>query len=195
MTHNAKSTRTDPGRRSVRLLSMLLIALVAPGCDRGGPVPPGRGRVLLVGLDAATLRVVTPLMQEGLLPNLARIANAGVHGPLQSFLPLESPRIWNTIATGKVPEKHGILSFTKRQPDGSSALYLSADRKTHALWNITSDAGLATAVINWWTTFPPDRIDGVMVSDHLSPKKVEEIRGLFNASDTDPAAPTTHPSS
>ena len=195
MTLNAKATRTDPGRRSARLLLAVLIALVEPGCDRSGPVLPDRSRVLLVGLDAATLRVAAPLMEEGLLPNLARIAQQGVHGSLQSFLPLHSPRIWNTIATGKVPEKHGILTFTKPQPDGSSALYLSSDRKTHALWNITSDAGLATAVINWWTTFPPERIDGVMVSDHFFPKEVEKKRRFFGASGAGPTAPTTHPAS
>jgi len=195
MTLNAKAMRTDPGRRSARLLLLLLIALVEPGCDRSGPALPDRGRVLLVGLDAATFRVAAPLMEEGLLPNLARIAQAGVHGPLQSFLPLHSPRIWNTVATGKVPEKHGILTFTNPRPDGSSALYLSSDRKTHALWNITSDAGLATAVINWWTTFPPERIDGVMVSDHLFPAEIEKKRRLFNVSGASPTAPTTHPAS
>lgn len=195
MTLNAKSTQKDLGARSARLLLAVLIALVAPGCDRSGPQQPGRGRVLLVGLDAATLRVAAPLMEEGLLPNLARIAQQGVHGPLQSFLPLHSPRIWNTIATGKVPEKHGILTFTHPQPDGSSALYLSSDRKTHALWNITSDAGLSTAVINWWTTFPPERIDGVMVSDHLFPAEIEKKRRLFNVSGASPTGPTTHPES
>lgn len=193
MTLNAKAMRTNSGRRGARLLWVLLIALAGPGCDRSAPAPPDSGRVLLIGLDAATFRVVAPLMEEGLLPNLSRIAQAGVHGPLQSFLPLHSPRIWNTIATGKVPEKHGILTFTTQRPDGSSALYLSSDRKTHALWNITSDAGLATAVINWWTTFPPERIDGVMVSDHLFPAEIEKKRRLFNVSGASPTGPTTHP--
>lgn len=74
MTLNAKSTRRDSGRRSARLLLAVLIALVELGCDRSGPLLPGRGRVLLVGLDAARLRVAAPLMKKGLLPNLARIA-------------------------------------------------------------------------------------------------------------------------
>lgn len=177
--------RTSPVQR------LLLLALAALACDPGGAARDG-GRVLLVGLDAATLRVAGPLLQEGLLPSLARIAGEGVHGPLQSFLPLHSPRIWTTIATGKVPEKHGILTFTRPLADGSNALYLSSDRKTHALWNITSDAGLATVVINWWTTFPPEVVDGVMISDHLFVGELDRKRALFGAA-AGPVGATAYP--
>lgn len=171
-----------------------LAFLLGLGCHQGTQ-PHAKGRVLLIGLDGATLRVVEPLMHEGRLPNLSRIAAEGVHGPLQSFPPLHSPRIWNTIATGKVPEKHGILSFARARADGSQSLYLSSDRLTHALWNITSDAGLTTAVLNWWTTFPPERINGVMVTDHLLPEQVAELLALFQAPGSTPAAPTTYPPS
>jgi len=87
-------------------------AALALGCGHGP------GRVLVVGIDGATLRVVAPLLAAGRLPNLAALAREGVHGPLRSMPPLESPRIWNTIATGKVPEKHGITGFTHTDAQG-----------------------------------------------------------------------------
>src|SRR6185295_2655283 len=39
-------------------------------------------------------------------------------------------------------------------------------RKGLALWNILSDAGKSVAVVNWLITYPPEKINGVMISDH-----------------------------
>ena len=157
----------------MRLLALALVVLLV-ACDRA-PAPPGR--VLLVGIDGATLRIIEPLMAEGRLPHLAQIARRGVGGPLRSIRPLLSPRIWNSIATGKRPGKHGIAKFAFKE-DGVRQLYMSHHRKTHALWNIVSDAGKTVAVINWWNTQPPELIRGVMVSDHASPARAEELRTL-----------------
>ena len=126
------------------------LALCLLGC---GWKPPGR--VILIGIDGATLRIASPLLEAGRLPNLKRIADAGASGALRSFVPLFSPRIWTTIATGKVPEKHGIAGFTFDDGDGQR-LYLSLHRESSALWNIVSDAGGVVGVVNWWNTYPPD---------------------------------------
>jgi len=150
-----------------------------------------RGRVLLVGIDGASPRIARPLLAAGRLPNLARIADEGVWGPLQSQLPLASPRIWNTIATGKTPEKHGIRSFVRRDGDHLELL-LSSDRRTHALWNIVSDAGLRVGVVNFWNTYPPERIDGVMVSDHLLPAEVQGRQTVAKAG-APPPGPLVYP--
>jgi predicted AlkP superfamily phosphohydrolase/phosphomutase len=154
---------------------------------------PGGQRVLLIGIDGATLRVASPLMQQGRLPVLRGIGEVGVAGPLRSHQPLVSPRIWTSIATGKLPEKHGILSFA-REMEGSSEvkLYLGSDRKVHALWNMVSDAGMSVGVVNWWNTYPPDRIRGVIVSDHLLPSEVRGRRLLTRAAAPE-AAPLIHP--
>jgi predicted AlkP superfamily phosphohydrolase/phosphomutase len=145
---------------------LLLPLLLACGIGNGGT-----GRVLLVGIDGATLRVAGPLMAEGRLPNLERVGRIGVYGPLRSHFPLSSPRIWTSIATGKSPEKHGILGFAREVSSGQR-LYLSLDRKVHALWNIASDAGLTVGVVNWWNTYPLEKIRGVMVSDHVLPGEI-----------------------
>jgi len=162
----------------VRLLALMLVLMLA-ACSRD-PAPPGR--VLIVGVDGATLRIIEPLMAEDRLPHLAEIAQRGVGGPLRSIRPLLSPRIWNSIATGKRPGKHGIAKFAFEK-DGVRQLYMSHHRKTHALWNIASDASKTVAVINWWNTQPPEKIRGVMVSDHASPARAEELRTLGAASD------------
>ncbi|MEE3327184.1 MAG: alkaline phosphatase family protein [Myxococcota bacterium] len=165
----------------------LIVVLSLLGCSQGEPERPP-GRVLLIGIDGASPRVVEPMMAEGRLPALASLAKDGVYGPLRSVLPLYSPRIWNTIATGRKPNDHGVISFVKPDPDNKNKknpkrdreLYLSTDRKTPALWNIIAEAGMSVAVVNWWTTYPPEKINGVMVSDHFFPEQIAGIKNTFN---------------
>jgi predicted AlkP superfamily phosphohydrolase/phosphomutase len=164
------------------------LALGPLGCGEDSHDAPGR--VLLVGIDGATLRVAQPLLEKGRLPALAAIAREGVYGPLRSFEPLDSPPIWATIATGKQREKHGILTFTT--DDDASRLYDSADRKVHALWNIASDAGLSVGVVNWWNTYPVETIHGIMVSDHALPGQMEQ-RAKFFGGAARQAGPSVYP--
>jgi predicted AlkP superfamily pyrophosphatase or phosphodiesterase len=155
---------------------------------------PGGDRVLLVGIDGATLRVVRPLMEQGRLPHLSELAAQGVFGPLRAQLPLFSPRIWNSIATGKIPAKHGILNFAyQAEGENFRRLYLSSDRTARALWNIVSDAGLTVGVVNWWNTYPPEPINGVVVSDHVVPSEIQG-RKLLSAAEVPPGlGPVTYP--
>jgi hypothetical protein len=162
----------------------------APGHPYPAPPLPepaapraGSGRVLLVGIDGATLRIIGPMIQAGRLPHLAALAEAGASGPLRSHAPIYSPRIWNSIATGKTPAKHGIEGFTYKDEKGAQHLYLSEHRKVHAVWNIASAAGLTVGVVNWWNSYPPEVIDGVMISDHAKPRRLAEMRKLTGASD------------
>jgi hypothetical protein len=171
------------------LASCILVTALCFAC---GGEPKRRGRVLLVGIDGATLRVALPLIREGKLPNLSRIAQEGVFGPLRSHVPLTSPRIWASIATGKSPRNHGILNFARKGADGGQILYQSFDRKAHALWNIVSDAGKSVAVVNWWTTYPLEKVRGVIVSDHLLAREVQGRRNLTGAPAMD-AGPIVYP--
>jgi predicted AlkP superfamily pyrophosphatase or phosphodiesterase len=157
-----------------------LVACLTLGLACSGPADPP-GRVLLVGVDGATLRIARPLLEEGRLPHLAAIASTGVYGPLQAHFPISSPRIWTSIATGRTPDQHGVLGFAKVVGEDERQLYLSTDRVVPALWNIASAAGLRVGVINWWNTYPIERVDGVIVSDHLLALDVEGRRRLTRA--------------
>lgn len=178
---------TCAGRWAAGALSLLAAVLL--GC---GWAPPGR--VLVIGIDGATLRVAGPLLAEDRLPNLARIAEAGASGKLKSFRPLFSPRIWTTIATGKTPAKHGIAGFTFRDDDDEQRLYLSVHRESAALWNIVSEAGGVVGVVNWWNTYPPEIVRGVLVSDHAKPHRVAELSKLTGVeAEKDEGAPVFPP--
>lgn len=142
-----------------------LVALVLPAL--AACAPPEPGRVLLVGIDGAAPRLVEPMLAAGDLPQLAGIAERGVYEKLRSHRPIESPRIWTSMATGMLPPRHGIQSFGYRDAEGRHRLFTSRDRKVPALWNLLSEAGHSVGVVNWWNTYPVEPIDGVVVSDHL----------------------------
>jgi len=103
-----------PHRRHVRLLAVVVAAAIVAGavagCSESGP--DAGGRILVVGIDSADWDVIGPLMEEGKLPNLTALVGSGVSCDLHSLEPKQkSPTIWATIATGKLPEKHGITDF------------------------------------------------------------------------------------
>ena len=141
------------------------------------------GRVLVVGIDGASPRIVAPLIQAGRLPNLGAIAQRGVHSRLRAHKPITSPRIWTSMATGMGPNRHGILEFGYKDGAGVRHLFTSTERKVPALWNIASAAGRSVAVVNWWNTYPVERIHGVVVSDHLLASDIEGRRRITGASD------------
>ncbi len=161
-----------------RIVAIALgVAVLASGVGCGERLGDRR-RVLLVGIDGATPRIVRPLLEQGRLPHLARIAEEGLFTRLLSFKPLLSPRIWTSVATGKRAQKHGIGGFVRRDDDDQLHLLASSDRRTHAIWNIVSDAGLEVAVVNWQVSHPPEKVRGVMVSDHAIPGAIEGVLGL-----------------
>ena len=112
--------------------------------------------------------VVDLLMSEGKLPNFAKLRQEGAYGRLRSAMPLLSPVVWTTIATGKTPDQHKIGHFVAINPSTGAHLPVTSQmRRVKALWNIFSGAGRSVAVVGWWATWPAETVRGAVVSDHL----------------------------
>jgi len=142
------------------------LAFVWVGCADDGPQPLV-DQVILVGVDGLDWRVLSPLIESGSMPNFARFVSRGASGELDTLLPTYSPNIWASIATGKLPRKHGIDDFVAVGPDGRRVPVTSNARQVKALWKILGEAGREVAVIGWWTTWPAEPVRGVMVSDRM----------------------------
>ena len=124
---------------------------------------PAAGRpVYLIGLDGASWNVMGPLMEQGRLPNLSRLAAMGSSGTLLSSHPMLSPALWTTIATGVPREEHGITDFTV----GRRRL-TSKDRRAPAIWEILSASSRTVCLVGYMKTWPAEPVNGVMVSDLL----------------------------
>lgn len=89
-----------------------LLPVVAPAAPEGA----SKGRVVVLGFDGADHRLVARLLEEGKLPNLARLAQQGSFSPLRPTIPAQTPVSWSTFSTGLSPGRTQIFDFLKRDP-------------------------------------------------------------------------------
>lgn len=128
------------------------------------------GRVLVIGIDGGTWDVINPLLTGGRLPNLARLVQEGVSGPLESVLPGLTPPAWTTAFTGVGPGKHGIFDFVAFPPGAVRPQPVTArDRLAPAIWEILGYHRRKSVVFNVPLTFPADFIPGFMVTGTGTP--------------------------
>lgn len=108
--------------RSSRLMGVMLAsALVAPvlltpmlvSC---APEPPNLPGFFVLGVDGMDPTILQRLIDEGKMPNFARMAQEGSFQPLGTANPPQSPVAWSTFVTGMDPGGHGIFDFVHRDP-------------------------------------------------------------------------------
>jgi predicted AlkP superfamily phosphohydrolase/phosphomutase len=137
---------------------------VLSGCARGGGTGID-GRILFVGIDSADWSVIEPLLAEGRLPNLSRLIDSGVSCDLHSLEPKQkSPTIWATIATGKLPDKHGIGDYVDPV---SKNLMTSNMWRARPFWDVLGENGRSVSVVGWLITWPAEPVNGYMVTDYF----------------------------
>jgi len=131
-----------------------------------------RRKLLLIGLDGATLDLVRPWVREGKLPNLGRVMREGVSGTLRSVIPTVSPAAWTTLVTGQNPGRHGIYDFVARTPDSYQLRSARRDlSQSQTVFGLLSRAGKKVGVINVPFTYPPEKVKGFMVSGLKAPER------------------------
>ncbi len=99
---------------------------------------------------------------------------------------------WTTVATAESAGRHGIGALdlvriegvgSPFRPVGISAFFLgkvlpalgaarresvtAAARRVPAVWEVARRAGVASLVVNWWTTYPAGDGGGTILSNHL----------------------------
>ena len=89
-------------RRSTSLALLLLaplasLAAAAPLAAKEAP------KTVILGFDGADAKLTEQWMNEGKLPNLARLRAEGTFAPLRSTIPSQTPVSWSTFATGLNP--------------------------------------------------------------------------------------------
>jgi hypothetical protein len=139
--------------------------------------------VRVIAIDGVDPHVLDELTASGRIPSLAR-ALTRTRGTLDledSNAARDPARAWTTVATGQVPSVHGVRGLETRRVAGLQGS-LAADeqsrlgttiraatdlvrltrpsiasgneRRVKTLWEVAADAGLRTAVVNWWATWP-----------------------------------------
>jgi len=167
------------GATYVRVAGWLFaLALLTTGCA-GDSQPVGK-RVVMLGFDGMDYALTSRLIEEGRLPNLARLAEMGGFSPLQTSIPPQSPVAWSDFITGLDAGGHGIFDFIHREP-ATMLPYLSTSRTEAAgrvvrigswqiplsggevellrrgtpFWEVLERAGVPTWIIRMPANFPP----------------------------------------
>ncbi|HET7697735.1 MAG TPA: alkaline phosphatase family protein [Vicinamibacterales bacterium] len=147
-------------------------------------VPTGK-RLRVIAIDGFDTSL-SPESAAGL-----RAANQGRHAEVASQDLADPARGWTTIATGTPPDVHGVHALETRRVAGLvgilspgsgqiGRLVQSAtdvvrltrpaaasreERRVKTFWEVAADAGLRTAVVNWWATWPAAAESGIVISD------------------------------
>ncbi|HPQ38744.1 MAG TPA: alkaline phosphatase family protein [bacterium] len=153
------------------LSTELLDKIIQPALDQQPDIPPEIPRILLIGFDGFTWRQIQPLLDQGELPHFAKVLKNGAGIRLQATDFPSSAASWPSIMTGCSPDKTGIYSFFRMDPD-TYELHLNhaGYRKTKALWEIVSDAGFPVFAVNVPMSWPPDTVNGTIITGLLSPE-------------------------
>jgi predicted AlkP superfamily phosphohydrolase/phosphomutase len=73
--------------------------------------------------------------------------------------------------TGKNPGKHGIYGFLDRKPNSYDTYIPNSNvMRSETLWEILSRHGKRVVVMNVPVTYPPRRVNGILVAGFLSPR-------------------------
>ncbi len=167
-------------RPALALASVAAFSLLA--CSSGNSGAPGGTRVVVLGFDGMDFTFAQRMMEEGRLPNLAKLRGTGVFGPLETSIPPQSPVAWSNFITGMDSGGHGVFDFLHRNPDTmlpepSSAETIEDDRaplslgkcwhiplasgetipmrKGEPFWTRLEEAGVETTIVRMPANFPP----------------------------------------
>ena len=126
-----------------------------------------RARVVVLGLDGVPYGMVRRLVEEGMAPNLARLARRGTLTELRASVPEVSSVSWSCFMTGQNPAVHGIFGFTDL--DGYRLRFPNfSDLRAPTLFDRLAERGGRSVVINLPATYPARPLRGVLVSGFVA---------------------------
>ena len=123
--------------------------------------------VLVFGVDALCEEVLSRL-PPGATPTIDRLIGEGASGPLESQLPPWTPSAWPSIYTGVNPGKHGVFGFLRFEGYDWDVVN-ATDVREHAVWELLSDHGRRSVVVNVPVTHPPGEFDGALIPGYVAP--------------------------
>jgi predicted AlkP superfamily phosphohydrolase/phosphomutase len=136
-------------------------------------------RGAVIGLDGAAWHLIDPLIEAGVMPRLAALRDRGAWGTLRSTVPTYTPPAWTSAVTGVNPGRHGIYGFQFGNIQDEPVQLMHAGKvKTPTLWDMTRAQGVRVGAYNIPLTYPPQPVDGWMVSGMMTPGFGERQRGF-----------------
>ena len=123
-------------------------------------------KVVMLGFDGMDFDLTKSLIDQGKLPNLAKLADDGAFSPLLSVFPPDSIPSWITTYTGLDPSEHGVLEHFNYLLDDKGDIKIDTSvfhEKT--FWDrIGNETNTEVCVINPFMAYPVWNVNGVMVN-------------------------------
>ena len=128
-----------------------------------------KDKVFVLGIDGLPPQLIFEKYKKS-LPTFAKLMQRGAWARLTTTVPPSSIVAWTSMVSGKDPGQTGIHSYTQK-PGPSTTLRLtdSTDVKVPLLWDILTQHEKKTITLNVPLAYPVRPIDGVMVTDFLTP--------------------------
>jgi predicted AlkP superfamily phosphohydrolase/phosphomutase len=136
-----------------------------------------RRKVLVVGLDCAPPSVLFRTSGEGSLglkdqlPNLSRLIDEGIYGPLSSSIPCITVPAWTSMLSSKDPGVLGFYGFRNRADYSYDRMNIATANAIHEkrVWDVLSEADRNSVVVGVPQTYPIKPLKGTLVSSFLTP--------------------------
>ena len=135
-----------------RTLSLILLAVLALAAPLAAQQPPKK--LIILGFDGVDANLTQRWMDEGKLPNLAKLRAQGTFTPLLPTIPSQTPVSWSTFSTGLNPGRHGIFDFLKRNPADYKPAFAAAEEGREVFlfgdnngWMVGLIAAIAVALL------------------------------------------------
>lgn len=133
-------------------------------------------KVIVIGIDAASFDLIRPWVDQGKLQNLKYLVDNGCAGILESTIPPLSPVAWTSFYTGVNPGKHGIFDFFEKTSDDHRIRIVNRSKcQAMPIWWYLNQAGYKTGMVNIPMTYPPDDVNGCMISGLDTPSIKNEF--------------------
>lgn len=135
-----------------------------------------RSRLVVLGLDSVTPELIFRRFRS-VMPNLSYVLEHAAFGPLRSCDPPITIPAWVVMFTGRDPGSLGLYGFRNRRR-GS---YFDLETPTPAglpypaVWDLLSRAGRRVCVVGMPPGYPPPAVNGIYVSDLLTPPGAADI--------------------
>lgn len=133
-------------------------------------------KILFLGLDAAMPDLVHKFVDEGVMPNTAKLMDRGIFSRLETVFPPLTAAAWTAIVSGAGSGTNGVPSLMVKHPgEELDHWHTSFDRNQvlcETMWDVGKRLGKKVALINWPVTFPMGAIseeDGVQLAGALNP--------------------------
>ncbi|MGQ4832793.1 MAG: alkaline phosphatase family protein [Candidatus Asgardarchaeia archaeon] len=127
-------------------------------------------KVFVIGLDSAPPDLLFGKFVDT-LPNIKRLLDRSIYGPMESCIPAITIPAWMVMATSKTPGELGLYGFRHRKKGTYNDIWIAHSKmiKEKAVWDYLGEKGYKSILVGVPPSYPPKKINGWLISCFITP--------------------------